>query len=262
MKPHNTMNTMALVLWSALMAVFGLVTANVAQANELRVFTSVALTSVLDELAPVFEKTTGTKLKIDYNLIAAQRKRILEGESADVIILSRGAMQELQKLDKLAESDLVDVAGTPVSVAARAGLPKPDISTADALKQTLLSARSIVYADPAKGGASGVYFARVLDRLGIAEQMQAKTILVPGAQAAEVVAKGEAELGVAQGSEIVPVAGAQLVGPLPGEFASMTVFTAGIGAGSTLRAPASELITFLKGPEAAARFKAKGFEPG
>ena len=256
------MNTMALVLWSALMAVFGLVTANVAQGSELKVLTSVALTSVLDELAPVFEKTTGTKLKIDYNLIAAQRKRILEGESADVIILSRGAMQELQKLDKFAASDLVDVAGTPVSVAARAGVPKPDISTVDALKQTLLSARSIVYADPAKGGASGVYFARVLDRLGIAEQMQAKTILVPGAQAAEVVAKGEAELGVAQGSEIVPVAGAQLVGPLPGEFASMTVFTAGIGAGSTLRAPASELITFLKGPEAAARFKAKGFEPG
>ncbi|RPI44379.1 MAG: ABC transporter substrate-binding protein [Hyphomicrobiaceae bacterium] len=256
------MNTMALVLWSALMAVFGLVTANVAQASELKVLTSVALTSVLDELAPVFEKTTGTKLKIDYNLIAAQRKRILDGESADVIILSRGAMQELQKQDKFAASDLVDVAGTPVSVAARAGVPKPDISTVDALKQTLLSARSIVYADPAKGGASGVYFARVLDRLGIAEQMQAKTILVPGAQAAEVVAKGEAELGVAQGSEIVPVAGAQLVGPLPGEFASMTVFTAGIGAGSTLRAPASELITFLKGPEAAARFKAKGFEPG
>lgn len=256
------MNTMALVLWSALMAVFGLVAANVAQASELKVLTSVALTSVLDELAPVFEKTTGTKLKIDYNLIAAQRKRILEGENADVIILSRGAMQELQKLDKFAASDLADVAGTPVSVAARAGVPKPDISTVDALKQTLLSARSIVYADPAKGGASGVYFARVLDRLGIAEHMQAKTILVPGAQAAEVVARGEAELGVAQGSEIVPVAGAQLVGPLPGEFASMTVFTAGIGAGSTLRAPASELITFLKGPEAAARFKAKGFEPG
>jgi molybdate transport system substrate-binding protein len=256
------MTTIALVLWSALLAVFGLVTANVAQGSELKVLTSVALTSVLDELAPVFEKATGTKLKIDYNLIAAQRKRILDGESADVIILSRGAMQELQKLDKFAASDLVDVAGTPVSMAARAGVPKPDISTPDAFKQTLLNARSIVYADPAKGGASGVYFARVLDRLGIAEQMKAKTILVPGAQAAEVVARGEAELGVAQGSEIVPVAGAQLVGPLPGEFASMTVFSAGIGAGSTLRDPAKELLRFLKGPEAAARFKAKGFEPG
>jgi len=235
---------------------------NVAQAAELKVLTSVALTSVLDELAPMFEKASGTKLNIDYNLIAAQRKRILDGESADVIILSRGVMDELSKQAKLAAGDLVNVAGTPVSVAARAGAPKPDISTVDAFKQTLLNARSIVYADPAKGGASGVYFERVLERLGITEQMKAKTILVPGAQAAEVVAKGEAELGVAQGSEIVPVAGAQLVGPLPGELASMTVFTAAIGAGSKSPDAAKEFIKFLTGPDSAARFKTKGFEPG
>ena len=92
--------------------------------------------------------------------------------------------------------------------------------------------------------------------------MKAKTILVPGAQAAEVVAKGEAELGLAQGSEIVPIAGAQLVGPLPGELASTTVFTAGIGAGSSAPDLAKEFLKFLRGPEAAARFKAKGFEPG
>jgi len=255
------MQRMSLVVWAAITALFGTVNPNVARAAEIKVLTSVALTSVLDELAPMFEKTTGKKLSIDYNLIAAQRKRILEGETADVIILSRGVMDELQKQDKILASSLVNLAGTPVSVAARAGTPKPDISTADALKQTLLNARSIVYADPAKGGASGVYFARVLDRLGITEQMKAKTILVPGAQAAEVVAKGEAELGVAQGSEIVPVSGAQLVGPLPGEFASMTVFAAGIGAGSKTPDPAKELIKFLTGPEAAARFKAKGFEP-
>jgi len=256
------MKRISLGLWAAVAFIFGLANHNGAHAAELKVLTSVALTSVLDELAPMFEKASGTRLSIDYNLIAAQRKRILEGESADVIILSRGVMDELQKHDKILASSLVNVAGTPVSVAARAGAPKPDISTADALKQTLLNARSIVYADPAKGGASGVYFARVLDRLGIAEQMQAKTILVPGAQAAEVVAKGEAELGVAQGSEIVPVAGAQLVGPLPGEFASTTVFTAGIGAGSKSPDAARELFKFLTGPDAAARFKAKGFEPG
>jgi molybdate transport system substrate-binding protein len=256
------MKMMSLVLCAAITAIFGSVHPNGAQAAELKMLTSVALTSVLDELAPMFEKATGTKLSIDYNLIAAQRKRILEGESADVIILSRGVMDELQKQDKIGASGLVNVAGTPVSVAARAGAPKPDISTVDAFKQTLLNARSIVYADPARGGASGVYFARVLDRLGIGEQMNAKTILVPGAQAAEVVAKGEAELGVAQASEIVPVAGAQLVGPLPGEFASMTVFTAGIGAVSESPDPANELIKFLTGPEAAGRFKAKGFEPG
>src|SRR5215475_5295778 len=98
-----------------------------------------------------------------------------------------------------------------------------------------------------KGGLSGVYFAKVIDRLGIADQLKNKTILVPGAQAPEVVAKGEVELGVAQGSEIVPVAGAQLVGPLPGEFASMTVFTAGIGVGSKSPDAAEELIKFVTG---------------
>ena len=141
-------------------------------------------------------------------------------------------MDELQKQDKFAPGSIINVAGTPVAVAVRAGAPKPDISSADALKRSLLAAKSIVYADPAKGGASGVYFARVIDQLGIAEQLKSKTILVPGAQSADVVAKGEAEIGVAQASEIVPVSGAQLVGPLPGEFASMTKFTAAIGAGS------------------------------
>ena len=129
-------------------------------------------------------------------------------------------MDDLQKQDKLAPNSLVNVVGTPISVVARAGATKPDISSVDAFKRALLATRSIVYADPAKGGVSGVYFANVLGRLGIADQMKNKTILVPGAQGAEVVAKGEAELGVAQASEIVPVAGAHLIGPLPGELAS------------------------------------------
>jgi molybdate transport system substrate-binding protein len=235
----------------------------VAAAAEVKVLTSVALTSALDELRPQFERATGHKLTIGYSLIADIRKRILEGESADVIILSRPVMDELQKQDKFAGGGTItNVAGTAVSVAARAGAPKPDLSSVDTFKRSLLAAKSIVYADPAKGGASGVYFARVLDRLGIAEQMKPKTILVPGAQAAEVVAKGEAELGVAQASEIVPVAGAHLVGPLPGEYASMTVFSAGIGAGSKAEEAARSLIQFLTGPAAAPVFKSKGFEPG
>jgi molybdate transport system substrate-binding protein len=244
-------------------AVLGFVSPNnTARAAELRVLASVALTSALDELSPVFENATGDKLSIGYGLAADLRKHILDGETADVIILTRPLMDELQKQDKLVANSLVNVVGTPVSVVARAGAPKPDMSSVDAFKHTLLTARSIVYADPAKGGASGVYFARVLDRLGIAEQLKGKTILVPGAQAAEVVARGDAELGVAQGSEIVPVAGAQLVGPLPGELASMTVFAAGIGAASKSPEAAKALIKFLTGPEAASRFKTKGFEPG
>ncbi|HEY1430297.1 MAG TPA: substrate-binding domain-containing protein [Stellaceae bacterium] len=196
-----------------------------------------------------------------YGLAADLKKRILDGETADVIILTRPMMDDLQKQNKLATNSLANVVGTPVSVVARAGALKPDIGSVDAFKHTLLASRSIVYADPAKGGASGVYFAGVLNRLGIAEQLKDKTILVPGAQAAEVVAKGDAEIGVAQASEIVPVAGAQLVGPLPGELASMTVFTAGIDAGSKSPEAAKALIEFLTGPEAGSRFKTKGFEP-
>jgi len=210
----------------------------------------------------MYENPTGNKLSIGYGLAADLKKRILDGEAADVIILTRPMMDDLQKQDKLAANSLTNVAGTPVSLVARAGAPKPDISSVDAFKHTLLTARSIVYADPAKGGASGVYFASVLNRLGIAEQLKDKTTLVPGAQAADVVAKGDAELGVAQASEIVPVLGTQLVGPLPGELASVTVFTAGISATSKSPEAAEALIKFLTGPEAVSRLKTKGFEPG
>ena len=232
-----------------------------AHAAEIKVMTSVALKSALDELAPVFEKATGHKLTISYDLAAMQKKRILDGETADVIMLTRAMMEDLKKQNKLA-GDLRNAAGTPVAIAAKAGAPKPDITTVDALKKTLLAARSIVYADPAKGGLSGVVFARALERLGIVEQMKAKTILVPGAQAADMVAKGEAELGVGQASEIVPVAGVQLVGPLPGELRSVTLFTAAAGAGTKSPDAAKAFIDFLTGPQAAPKLRAKGFEPG
>ena len=236
-------------------------TAGSADAAEIKVLTSVALTSALDELKPKFEAASGDKLDIEYSLIADIRKRMLAGETADVIILSRPVMEELGKQDKFAPGSIVNIAGTPVALAIRAGAPKPDISTPDALKATLLAAKSIVYADPAKGGASGVYFAKVVDRLGIAEQLKAKTILVPGAQSADLVAKGEAEIGVAQTSEIVPVAGAEVLGPLPGEFASMTLFTGAIGASSKVAEAAKSLIAFLTGPVAKPVFSAKGFQP-
>jgi molybdate transport system substrate-binding protein len=231
-------------------------------AAEIKVLTSVALTSAFNELAPNFEQATGNKLNIGYSLIADIRKRILDGETADVIILSRPVMDELDKQQKFASGSITNVAGTPVALAIRAGATKPDISTVDALKRTLLAAKSIVYADPAKGGASGVYFAKIVDRLGITDQLKSKTILVPGAQAAEVVAKGEAEIGVAQTSEIVPIAGAEVLGPLPGEFASTTVWTAGIGTTTKVPEAAKSFIQFLTGPVARPVFSAKGFQPG
>jgi molybdate transport system substrate-binding protein len=251
-----------LLIRLAAAAVCLMMPATVGHAVELKVFTSVALTQALNEISPIFEQKTGHKLAISYDLAAVQKKRILEGERADVIILTRAMMEDLARQNKLAHGDIVNIAGTPVAVAARASAPKPDISTVDAFKHTLLSAKSISYADPAKGGLSGVVAGKAIERLGIAEQMKPKTTLVPGAQSPDLVAKGEVELGIAQASEIVPVAGVQLVGPLPGELASMTLFTGGVGAGSGSADAAKALIEFLSGKEAAPHFKSKGFETG
>jgi molybdate transport system substrate-binding protein len=233
-----------------------------AHAAELKVLTSVALSSVLNEIVPVYEKKTGDKVAIDYGLAADMKTRVLDGEHADVIILTRAMIEDLAKRNKVTADGVANVAGTPVAVAARAGAPKPDIGSVEAFRQALLTARSIVYADPAKGGLSGIVAARAIEHLGIAAEMKPKTILVPGAQTPDLVAKGEAELGIAQASEIVPVAGVQLVGPLPGELATMTLFTAGIGADSPSAAAAKTLIEFLRGPDAVRAFKAKGFVPG
>jgi molybdate transport system substrate-binding protein len=243
--------------------VVGLIlSATVAHAADVKVFTSVALTAALNEISPMFEQKTGHKLVIDYNLAAVQRKRLVDGERADVIILTRSMMEDLAKQNKLTPGNLVNIAGTPVAVAVRAGMPKPDISTVEAFKLVLLSARSISYADPSKGGLSGVVAGKAIERLGIAEQMKAKTTLVPGAQAPDLVAKGEVELGIAQASEIVPTAGTQLVGPLPGDLGSMTLFTGGVGVESQSAAAAKAFIEFLSGPEAAAHFKSNGFQTG
>jgi molybdate transport system substrate-binding protein len=231
-----------------------------ANAAEIKVLSFVALTSALDELAPVFERTSGNKLVVDYGVAAQLKEQFLAGAAADVLILTRQLMDDLQKQGNVTAGSLTNLGGTAVAVAVRAGAPKPDISSVEAFKRALVSVKSVVYADPAKGGASGVYFSRIVDRLGLTEQLKAKTILVPGAQAAEVVARGEAELGIAQTSEIVPVSGAELLGPFPGEIASVTVFTAGINAGSKMPEANKALIQFLTGPVAASILKSKGFE--
>ncbi len=234
----------------------------IAGAAEIKVLTSVALRSAFSDLAPRFEHATGDKLVIGFGLIADVRQRVLAGETADVIILSRPVMDDLERKKRIVPGSVVDVAATAVAVAARRGAAKPDISTVAAFRRTLLNAKSVVYADPAKGGASGVYFVEVLERLGISEQMKSKAILVPGAQAAEVVASGKAELGIGQTSEIVPVAGAELVGPFPAELGRLTVFSAGVGIASTSSKDATALIRFLTAESAARVFRANGFEPG
>jgi molybdate transport system substrate-binding protein len=232
-----------------------------AHAAELKVMSTVALTPTLDELTPKYEKSSGNKLVIIYSTIAELKKRIEAGETADVMVLSRPALNDLQTQGKVSEGSIANVGSSYVGIGIRAGAPKPDISTAEKLKEALLATKSISYADPAKGGASGVYFAKVIDRLGTADQMKSKTVLVPGAQAGELVAKGEVEMGVAQASEIAAVPGAQVVGPLPGDLNSAIVFAVGIGSASKDPAAAKSLIELLTGPTGAAVLKSKGMDP-
>jgi molybdate transport system substrate-binding protein len=251
--------TLAAVIECSFLLALG-AAAPAAHAAEVKVMSTVALTPTLDELTPRYESSSGNKLMVVYSTIADLKKRIEAGETADVMILSRPVLDGLQTQGKVAQGS-VNVGSSYVAIGVRTGAPKPDISTAEKLKSALLAAKSISYADPAKGGASGVYFAKVIDRLGIADQVKSKTVLVPGAQAGELVAKGEVEMGIAQASEIAAVPGAQVVGPLPGDLNSAIVFAVGIGSMSMDPAAAKSLIELLTSPTGAAVLKSKGMDP-
>jgi molybdate transport system substrate-binding protein len=234
---------------------------SVGQAAQVKVFASVALKSVLNQLSLAYEEKSGNTLLVTYGLAADLMKRIADREAVDVVILTRGMINDLQKQNKLAAGSAVNLAGTEVSVVAKAGMPKPDISSVEAFRKALLGAKSVAYSDPAKGGLSGVVSEQAIERLSIAKQMSGKAVLVGGGQAAEAVAAGDAEIGIAQASEIVPVAGVQLIGPLPGNLASVTFFAGAIGIESASAESAKGLIEFLAGLEAAPTFEANGFEP-
>ena len=251
--------TLAAVIECSFLLALG-AAAPAAHAAEVKVMSTVALTPTLDELTPRYESSSGNKLMVVYSTIADLKKRIEAGETADVMILSRPVLDGLQTQGKVAQGSIVNVGSSYVAIGVRTGAPKPDISTAEKLKSALLAAKSISYADPAKGGASGVYFAKVIDRLGIADQVKSKTVLVPGAQAGELVAKGEVEMGMTA-SEIAAVPGAGVVGPLPGDLNSAIVFAVGIGSMSMDPAAAKSLIELLTSPTGAAVLKSKGMDP-
>jgi molybdate transport system substrate-binding protein len=234
--------------------------APIAFAAEVKVMSTVALTPAFGELTQKYQ-SGGNQLNVVFGTIASLKKRIDAGETADVLILSRPVLDDLQSQSKVVQGSIANIGKSYVAVGIRAGAPVPDIGTVEKLKAVLLATKSVSYADPAKGGASGVYFVKVLDRLGIADQMKSKAVLVPGAEAGEMVAKGEAEMGVAQASELAAVPGIKVVGPLPGDLNSEIVFAAGIGSTSADPAAAKSLIELLTGPVGAAILKSRGMDP-
>jgi molybdate transport system substrate-binding protein len=245
-------------------AIFGFVALSAqgvaANAAELKVMAGVAMRKVIAELGPQFERATGHTIAIQYAPGLSVKRQIEAGEAFDLVIIGSDVVDDLIKQGKIAGDSRVGIVRVGIVVAVREGAPKPDISSVEALKSTLLSVKSVAYAPD---GAPGRHFAMVLDRLGIAEQVKAKAKPSAPERVAPAVASGEAELAIAMTLDMTSTKGVQLVGPFPGDLQYSFVNTAGVS--STAKQPdaAKALIKHLTTPEAVAVIKANGMEsPG
>ncbi|HWK45794.1 MAG TPA: substrate-binding domain-containing protein [Stellaceae bacterium] len=233
-----------------------------ASAAEIHVISSGGFTPAFRELAPEYEKQSGNKTALELGASMGATptsipSRLERGEPADVLLMVGYALDQLIKTGRALPGSRVDLSRSSIGMAVRAGAPKPDISTVEAFKRTLLSAKSIAYSD----SASGVYLSTDLfKRLGIADQVKDKSRMIPGDPVGGVVAKGEAEIGFQQISELKPIPGIDIVGPIPAEVQQVTIYAAGIAANSKDPAAAKTLIDFLASPGAATAIRVTGME--
>ena len=234
-----------------------------ANAAEVKLLSAAVMKPVLVDLASEFERATGHKLTITYESAGVVRDRVQAGENADVAIVQRPVVEALLKQGKFQPGSTVTLARSGVGVAIRVGAVKPDISTVEAFKQSLLAAKSIAYPDPAAGHASGIHFRGVLERLGIADQVNAKAKLQKGTFAGSPP-EDHGEIGITQPMEILATPGFELAGWLPPELQDYEKFTWAMGVTSNAKEPAAgeALVKFLSSPTAAALIKKQGMEPG
>ena len=243
-------------------AVFQLVAAGAARADDLKVMTSGAFTEAFIEVAPAFERATKTKVSVVFGASTGGAPdsipaRLQRGETFDVAIMSRAALDALVAQGHVAAGSQVDLVRSGIGMAVRTGAPKPDISTVEGLTRALLEAKSIAYS----ASVSGTYLSTELfPRLGIAEQLRGKTRRIESERVGVVVARGDAEIGFQQVSELLPVAGIDYVGPLPADVQRISVFSAGVAATAANPQAAAALIKFLASPAIAAAAKKNGLE--
>jgi molybdate transport system substrate-binding protein len=237
--------------------------AHAASAAEVRVMISGGLTAAYKALVPEFERATGHKVLTAYGpsmgtTANAIPVRLERGEPADVLIMVGYALDDLAKKGKVIGDSRVELVKSPIGIAVKSGAPKPDISTADSVKRALLAAKTIAYSD----SASGVYVStEMFDKLGIRAEMKDKARQIPATPVGEIVAHGEAELGFQQISELKPVEGIDIVGPLPDALQKITVFSAGIATVSKEPDAAKALIKFLASPAARPEIVKSGLDP-
>ena len=222
----------------------------------LKVLSGGAMQGLMAEAVPLFERGGG-KVAVEIGLTSALNKAIAGGAAFDIALLPRGDIDALAGSGRIAAGSVTDIARSAIGVAVRAGAPKPDISTVDAFKRAILQAGSVTYSD----GPSGLYIAGLMERLGLAAAIKSKIKLTTG-PVAELLARGEAELGLQQIVAILPVKGADLVGPLPGDLQNIIVYAAGVSTTAQQGAAARDFIGFLATPEVERIIRAKGLEPG
>lgn len=224
---------------------------------EIKVMSSAAMKAAYLELVPAFERATGHKVVTTWVPGVDLMKRVKDGETCDLVIMQASSIDELVKLGRVAPGGRFDLAKSGVGIAVRAGAPRPDISSGDALKRALLAAKSLAYST----GPSGVYIISLFSRMGIADELKPKSRQVKGEPVGAVVARGEAEIGFQQVSELLPVPGIDLVGPLPADIQQITIFAAGLHIGAKEPAAASALVKFITAPAAAAVIRKSGMDP-
>lgn len=239
--------------------------ANIANAAEIKVLSANVFTGVLDEPFRDYERSSGNKVVFEYATAGKVKDRVQSGEPADVAIVTRPMIDQLEASGKILGGSTVDLARSAVALVVRKGATKPDINSTDAFKRALQTAHSISYPDPARGGATGVLFTRDLDRLGITDEIQPKTVFPkPGHFAVELVANGEAEIAIAQPMEALLQPGVEIVGLLPSEMQNRPSFTFSAGeiANAKDRSAAHALIEYLRSASVQLALKNKGMEPG
>ncbi|MBM7486793.1 molybdate transport system substrate-binding protein [Bradyrhizobium sp. USDA 3686] len=258
MNRHNLLSTFAGVAFG--LVSLGVTVGAAAKDAEVRLLSASALHPAIEALVPDFEKSSGYKVTVDYGTAGAVAERVLKGEAADVILSSVQAIDRLEMQGKVVAGNRVVVAKVGVGAFVRKGAAKPDISSADAFKRAMLAARSIAYPDPSGGGASGIYVANLLERMGIAGEMKSKTRLSTLGTLYSSVASGEVEIGFNQVSEILAQPTIELIAPLPSDIQNYTQFAPGIIIGSNQGDAAKALVAFLSSPGSRTVLKAKGFE--
>jgi len=231
----------------------------IAEAAEIRLFASGALKEAYLELIPAFEKASGHQVRLEWSSTTEIRKRVSAGEIHDLVILGDSGTEALIRDGKLVGTTRRVFAKSGISIAVRAGAPRPDISSADALKKALLAARSVGYSE----GASGTYLVGMFRKLGLYDEVSSKaSVTKPNEPVGEKIVRGEAELGFHQLSELIPVKGIHIVGPLPDELQQITVFSGALHRSAAEPEAARALIKYLTAPAAGNSIRKYGLDPG